>query len=201
MAGNTIPLFRVAIATASLSSVDSWPTTRASLASLAQEAGRKQIASGLSLDRPGHAIWAELLPASSPETPLVVDLRIPPTHTGGSSIVQTQRHAFDVVRFIPASNCEHFLEFTLKVQNFDTWMAAFDQEGAAQRAKDGLIDEVIARGVNDPTLVHLVFLVPELDTARRGVRSPDRLCFSPEATIVERPPFEFFRWTGAGAEG
>ena len=81
------------------------------------------------------------------------------------SIFRAQREAFDVVRFVPAAHCEHFLEFTVKVQHFDTWMRAFEKEGAAQR----------------------------------GVRSADRLCFSPDATVVQAPPFEFFRWTGAGA--
>jgi len=94
-----------------------------------------------------------------------------PAHAGESSIVEVQRQAFNVVRFIPAPNCEYFLGFTMKGENFETWMAAFDQEGAAHRATDGLIDEVVARGVDDPSLVHLVFLVADLETARRGVRS------------------------------
>ena len=194
-------LFRVEIATASVAAVDSWPATRASLARIAQAAGRKQIASGLSLDRPGCAIWADLIPPSAADDTLVPGRELASAHTGETSIVQVHRQAFDVVRFLPAPNCEYFLEFTLKVDDFETWMLAFDQEGAAQRATDGLIDEVIARGVNDPSLVHLVFLVSELETARRGVRSPARTCFSPAAAVPRQPPFEFFRWTGAGAAG
>ena len=117
------------------------------------------------------------------------------------SIAQAHRQSFDVVRFIPAANCEHFLEFTMKVNDFDTWMAAFDQEGTALRAKDGLIDEVVARGVDDPGVVHLVFLVSDLEAAGRAVRSASWLCFSPEASVAEPPAFEFFRWTGAGTAG
>ena len=198
---STAALFRVEISTAFFSAVDSWPETRASLASVAQAAGRKQIASGLSLDRPGHAIWADLLPSSGPDTPREkTEVPLPP-YGQDAAIAQAHHQSFDVVRFIPAPNCEHFLEFTLKVQNFDVWMAAFDHEGAAQRANDGLIDEVVARGVEDPSAVHLVFLVSDPQAARSGVRSARRLCFSPEATVLEPPAFEFFRWTGAGTAG
>ena len=198
MEKNIVPLFRVEISTASLLAVESWPKTRASLASVAHVARRKQIASGLSLDRPDRAIWAELLPNTGSEVPQNSTNPISPAYMQETSIAQVQRQRFDVVRFIPAPNCEYFLEFTMKVQNFDTWLAVFDQEGAVHRAKDGLIDEVVARGVDDPSMVHLVFLVSELDTARLAVQSPSRLCFSLEATVTEAPAFEFFRWSGAG---
>lgn len=201
MASNLSPLFQVEIATALVSAVDSWSAMRASLASVAQAAGRKQIASGWSLDRPGSAIWAELLPKAASSEVAVVHPEILSTQADPHEIKDVRRQAFHVLRFIPAPHCDYFLEFTMKVNNFDSWLAAFDSDGSAERAKDGLIDEVVARGVQDPNLVHLVFLVPDLNAARRGVLSQDRVCFSPDASVAGQPPFEFFRWTGAGTAG
>ena len=78
---------------------------------------------------------------------------------------------FQVIRFIPGESNIGFLYYVNKVKDFDQWLKAFDAEGSAKRLEYGLIDEVVARDIDDSKLVHLVFLISDIDKAKKMMTS------------------------------
>ena len=78
---------------------------------------------------------------------------------------------FKVIRFIPGESNIGFLYYVIKVKDFDQWLKYFDAEGSAKRLEYGLIDEVVAREIDDNNLVHLVFLISDLDKAKKMMMS------------------------------
>jgi hypothetical protein len=74
-----------------------------------------------------------------------------------------------------------------KVKDFDAWLKVFDNEGMETRKSYGLIDRALARGMNDPNMVYIVFAVS--DWAKANARtSSDELKKLMTDAGVEGPP-------------
>jgi hypothetical protein len=86
-----------------------------------------------------------------------------------------------------------YVEVTHKVNNFDAWLKVFDGEGPAARAKDGLEDGVLARGIDDPNLVYLVFKITDLSKAKAALADPARKKIMMEAGVIGKPEVYFGR--------
>jgi hypothetical protein len=86
-----------------------------------------------------------------------------------------------------------YVEVTHKVNNFDAWLKVFDKEGPAARAKDGLEDGVLARGIDDPNLVYLVFKITDVAKAKAAISDPARKKIMMEAGVVGKPEIYFGR--------
>lgn len=86
-----------------------------------------------------------------------------------------------------------FVEISHKVKDFDAWLKAFDSEGPETRSKDGLTDGVLARGIDDPSLVYLVFRITDLSQAKAALLNPARLKVMMEAGVIGKPDVYFGR--------
>ena len=86
-----------------------------------------------------------------------------------------------------------YAEVTLKIKDFDSWIKVFDGEGAAMRAKDGLQDGVLARGIDDPHLVYLVFKITDLDQAKAAMINPARKKLMQKSGVVGEPEIYYGR--------
>jgi hypothetical protein len=84
-----------------------------------------------------------------------------------------------------------YLEISHKVKDFDVWLKAFDTEGPATRANDGLVDGVLARGIDDPNLVLLVFKITDLSKAKAALDKPARQKIMQEAGVIGKPEVYF----------
>jgi len=80
-----------------------------------------------------------------------------------------------------------YAEITIKVKDYDSWVKVFDGEGAAMRAKDGLQDGVLARGIDDPHLVYLVFKITDLDQAKAAMMNPERKKLMKKSGVMGEP--------------
>jgi len=80
-----------------------------------------------------------------------------------------------------------YAEVTLKVKDYDSWIKVFDGEGAAMRAKDGLVDGVLARGIDDPNLVYLVFKITDLKQAKAAIMNPARKKLMQKSGVMGEP--------------
>ncbi len=60
-----------------------------------------------------------------------------------------------------------------RVKDFDAWLKVFDGEGKETRARYGLIDRGIARGVDDPNKVYILFVVSDVAKAKARLASPE----------------------------
>jgi hypothetical protein len=86
-----------------------------------------------------------------------------------------------------------YAEVTIKVKDFDSWIKVFDGEGAEMRAKDGLQDGVLARGIDDPHLVYLVFKITDLEQAKAAMINPARKKLMQKSGVMGEPEIYFGR--------
>lgn len=88
-------------------------------------------------------------------------------------------------------NHVEYLEISHKVKDFDVWLKAFDTEGPTTRANDGIVDGVLARGIDDPNLVFLVFKITDLSKAKAALDKPARQKIMQEAGVIGKPEVYF----------
>ena len=65
-----------------------------------------------------------------------------------------------------------YAEVTIHVKDYDSWIKVFDSVCPEKRAKTGLVDGVLARGIDDPNLVYLVFKITNLEQAKAAMMNP-----------------------------
>ena len=79
------------------------------------------------------------------------------------------------------------------VKDFDAWLKAFDSEGKETRAGYGLIDRGIAREVDDPNTVHILFAVSDMAKAKARSGSPELKKLMTDAGVDGPPTINFYR--------
>lgn len=80
-----------------------------------------------------------------------------------------------------------YVDVAIKVKDYDSWIKVFDGEGAEKRAKDGLQDGVLARGIDDPHLVYLVFKITDLNLAKAAMTNPARKKLMQKSGVMGEP--------------
>ena len=86
-----------------------------------------------------------------------------------------------------------YAEVAIHVKDYDSWIKVFDGEGAEMRAKDGLVDGVLARGIDDPNLVYLVFKITDLDQAKAAMVNPARKKLMQKSGVIGAPEVYYGR--------
>ncbi|MBI2730237.1 MAG: hypothetical protein HYX40_05720 [Sphingobacteriales bacterium] len=81
------------------------------------------------------------------------------------------------------------------VKNFDAWLKVFDAEGKDKRASYGMIDRGLARGVDDPNMVYLVFAVSDMAKAKARGESPELKKLMEEAGVDGKPTMTMYSVT------
>jgi hypothetical protein len=99
---------------------------------------------------------------------------------------------YKVIRINPDSKEKSWVQVSYKVKDFDAWLKVFDKDGTANRASQGLIDVVLARGINDPNIVHLVFDIKDMAKAKASITSEEKNKLRISAGMIGSPKIEFF---------
>lgn len=99
---------------------------------------------------------------------------------------------YKVIRMVPDSKETSWVQVTYKVKDFDAWLKVFDGEGSAKRATQGLIDVVLARGIDDPNIVHMVFDIKDMAKAKASVTSEEKNKLRVSAGMIGSPKIEFY---------
>ena len=81
---------------------------------------------------------------------------------------------------------------THKVKDFDAWLKVYDGEGMATRAAEGMVDRVIARGIDDPNMVHIVFAITDMTKAKAAITSEAKKKIMMSAGVDGPPTIEFY---------
>jgi hypothetical protein len=99
-----------------------------------------------------------------------------------------------IIRFNPDGKEKQWVEVSHKVKEFDAWLKVFDGEGTAARAEQGLQDVVLARGIDDPNLVHLVFDIKQTDMAKAkaAIISEEKKKLMLSAGVEGKPIIKFY---------
>jgi len=99
---------------------------------------------------------------------------------------------FHVIRFNPDSKEKQWVMITHKVKDFDAWLKVFDGEGTAGRAAYGLVDVALARGIDDPSVVHVVFDIKDMAKAKARMSDPALKKLMTDAGVVSEPKIGFY---------
>ena len=75
-----------------------------------------------------------------------------------------------------------------KVKDFDAWLKVYDNgEGVTKRAEYGMIDRGLARGVDDPNMVYVVFAISDMAKAKARGQSPELKKLMQDAGVLGEP--------------
>jgi hypothetical protein len=99
---------------------------------------------------------------------------------------------FHTLRFNAESKEKTWVMVTHKVKDFDAWLKVFDSEGTANRASQGLIDVVLARGIADSSIVQLVFDIKDLAKAKASIFSEEKKKLMTGAGVIGVPKIQFY---------
>jgi quinol monooxygenase YgiN len=81
---------------------------------------------------------------------------------------------------------------THRVKDFDAWLKVYDEEGKAKRMEEGMLDRVMARGIDDPNIVHLVFAITDMAKAKAAINSEEKKKIMMDAGVEGKPDISFF---------
>ena len=120
------------------------------------------------------------------------DPRLKAVMDKGGVISKPDAAFFHVIRFNADSKEKQWVVVTHKVKDFDAWVKVFDAEGAATRASNGMVDVVLARGIDDPSIVHLVFDIKDMAKAKARMNSPELKKIMMDAGVEGMPKIAFY---------
>lgn len=85
------------------------------------------------------------------------------------------------------------LMVTHKVKDFDAWLKVYDAEGTAKRMEEGFIDRGLARSIDDPNIVAIVFAVTDMKKAKASITSEAKKKLMKDAGVVGAPEMFFYK--------
>jgi len=92
------------------------------------------------------------------------------------------------VRFDSATvNMKDRVVVTHRAKDYDAFLKVFDGEGRKTRMEHGLVDRGLARGVDDPNTVHIVFAVTDMEKAKARFNSEELKALMAEAGMEGAP--------------
>lgn len=90
-------------------------------------------------------------------------------------------------------NLKDRLMVTHKVKDFDAWLKVYDGEGTAKRMEEGLIDRGMARSVDDPSMVTLVFAISDMKKVKASINSEAKKKLMMEAGVIGAPEMFYYK--------
>ncbi len=100
---------------------------------------------------------------------------------------------YNTIRFNenPAATPDRVI-ITHRVKDFDAWLKVYDEEGTAARAGDGFVDRALARGVDDPNLVLISFVVTDMAKGKAAIASEAKKQLMMSAGVEGPPQINFY---------
>ncbi len=99
---------------------------------------------------------------------------------------------YHALRFNAESKEKNWVIISHKVKDFDAWLKVYDSEGTAKRAEEGLIDVLLARGIDDANLVYIVFDIKDMEKAKAALSSESKKNLMMSAGVEGAPRFDFY---------
>ena len=90
-------------------------------------------------------------------------------------------------------NLKDRLMVTHRVKDFDAWLKVYDEEGIVKRMEGGLIDRGMARNIDDPNIVTLVFAISDIDKAKALIKSEEQKKVMMDAGVEGVPEMFFYK--------
>jgi quinol monooxygenase YgiN len=101
---------------------------------------------------------------------------------------------YDVIRNDDSKiDIKERLMVTHHVKDFDAWLKVYDAEGMTKRMEEGLIDRGVARSVDDPNMVTLVFAISDMAKAKVSINSEAKKKLMNEAGVEGAPQILYYK--------
>jgi hypothetical protein len=111
----------------------------------------------------------------------------------GGVVSKPSLEFYHVLRFNAESKEKQWVEVSHKVKDFDAWLKVYDGEGKEKRAGEGMIDVVLARGIDDPSIVKLVFDITDMAKAKAAIFSEEKKKLMTSAGVEGKPVIKFYQ--------
>jgi hypothetical protein len=113
----------------------------------------------------------------------------------GGVISKPELKFWKIVRFSPDNQktLDTRLEIVHKVKNYDAWLKVYDAEGAATRTANGMNDVALGRGIEDSTLIHIVFEITDLTKVKARLADPAFKKIMMDAGVIGKPSITFYK--------
>lgn len=100
---------------------------------------------------------------------------------------------YDVIRNDPAKiDQKDRLMVIHRVKDFDAWLKVYDAEGTVKRMEEGLIDRGMARSIDDPNRVALVFAITDRAKAKASISGEAKKKLMTDAGVEGAPELFFY---------
>lgn len=101
---------------------------------------------------------------------------------------------YDVIRNEDSkTDIKDRLMVTHRVKDFDAWLKVYDAEGTAKRMEEGLIDRGMARSIDDPNMVSVVFAISDMAKAKTSINSEAKKKLMTEAGVEGTPQMFYYK--------
>jgi len=186
------PLFQVVTINVTVADFAKWKPVYEADLPIRQAAGLTQIDLLQDVENPNRVLLAFQIADLQKAKDFIADPRLKEIMQK-SGVVSAPDIAFHNVISVGDSKIEpkDDIQITHRVKDFDAWFKVFDAEGAAARANEGLIDLVLARGIDDPNVVTLVFGVTDWTKAKAALASEAKKKLMMSAGVEGMPKFLF----------
>jgi len=155
-------------------------------------AGMEDIVVGRGLEKNNNIVLAFKVTDMQKAKAFGADPKLKATMDKAGVISKPEMTFYHVIRYNPNSNEKQWVLVTHKVKDFAAWLKVFDAEGTATRAGFGLIDVALARGIEDSSMVHIVFDIKDMAKAKARMNDPALKKLMTDAGVISAPKIEFY---------
>lgn len=155
--------------------------------------GMEKIIVGRGVDNPNNVIVVLKVSDIQKGKDFTASPQLKEVMTKAGVISKPDAEFFHVIRLNPDSKEKQWVIVSHKVKDFDAWLKVYDGEGKEKRASEGLVDVVLARGIDDPSMVHLVFDITDMAKAKKAIFSDEKKKLMTSAGVEGEPKIEFYQ--------
>lgn len=155
-------------------------------------AGMEYITVGRGIDSNNRLLVVLKISDLAKARAFAADPKLKETMEKGGVISKPDVEFFHVIRYNPNSHEKQWVIVTHKVKDFDAWVKVYDGEGTATRASQGMVDVALARGIDDPNLVHIVFDITDMAKAKAAIFSEEKKKLMQSAGVTGVPVIQFY---------
>jgi hypothetical protein len=184
--------FDVLIRSYSVKEYSKWRSVFNADSTSRKASGMEVIVVGRGLEKNNDLVVVFKVPDVQKAKAFFTDPRLKPIMEKAGIISKPNSEFFHVIRFNADSNEKQWVTITHRVKDFDAWLKVFDGEGMTTRATYGLVDVALARGIDDPNLLHIVFDIKDMAKAKNRMSDPALKKLMMDAGVEGEPKIEFY---------
>lgn len=154
--------------------------------------GMQDLAIGQVVDSTNHLLVVFNIADVAKAKALIADPKTKADMLKSGVISKPHISYFHVIRFNPNSHEKQWITVTHKVKDFDAWLKVYDGEGTAKRQSNGMVDVALARGIDDPNIVHIVFDITDMAKAKADIFSDEKKKLMMSAGVTGAPSIQFY---------